>query len=181
MRNIKRPSIFLIILFFCVNLISSQSLVELAKREKERRARLKGRSVTVLTANTIKIKARKSALSSAQAVNPDADSGQSETDSPPVNRTITPKVKPVPAEKKAAQEVKIRESRQAIEERWKKAQEYVELLTLKMNALQLEFTSMDDMRSRAEIQRQIAETFKKLQAAQEEEKNIKAELDALKR
>jgi aspartate oxidase len=53
----------------------------------------------------------------------------------------------------------------------------VALLTLKMNALWQEFYSMDDMTPRDHIQRQISETYLKLQKAQIDAEQAKKEME----
>ncbi|MCP2605249.1 hypothetical protein NLC29_03750, partial [Candidatus Aminicenantes bacterium AH-873-B07] len=75
------------------------------------------------------------------------------------------------------QEMFWRKRKEEYEQRWKKAKEYVELLTLKMNGLWQEFYSMDDMTSRDKIQREISETYQKLLRAQQEEARTKKELE----
>ncbi|MFC2158900.1 hypothetical protein ACFLT9_13790 [Acidobacteriota bacterium] len=177
----KKLSVILIVLLFCVNFISSQSLVELAKKEKERRARLKDKKIIVLTANSLKNKDKKSAVISTRAQATPVVQNQEENESPSTKRTITPRVKTPPSKKEAAIVPEKLENRKDLEIKWNKAVEYVELLTLKMNALWQEFYSMNDMRSREELQRQIREAFIKLQAAQAEELSLKTKLDTRKR
>lgn len=63
-------------------------------------------------------------------------------------------------------------------EKLKHAQEYVELLTLKMNALWQEFYSMDDMTSRDWIQQQISKTYEKLLKAQEDEAKVRTQFES---
>ena len=177
----KKFSVFLIVLLFCVNFISSQSLAELSKKEKERRARLKDKKVIVLTVNSLKNKDKKSAVISRQTQASPDEQNQGENESPPTKRTITPRVKTPPKKKEAAIVPEKLENRKDLEIKWNKAVEYVELLTLKMNALWQEFYSMNDMRSREELQRQIREAYIRLQAAQAEELSLKTELDTRKK
>jgi vacuolar-type H+-ATPase subunit D/Vma8 len=58
-------------------------------------------------------------------------------------------------------------------EAWKKAKEYVELLTLKMNALWQQFYALTDMQTKDSIQREISDTYEKLLKAQEEETRLR--------
>jgi hypothetical protein len=175
----KKASVLIIMVFFCAGILSSQSLVELSKKEKERRAKLKGKKIIVLTTAAVRNSKRRSAIiitetpnSRVAAISADLDKEQSSS----TTRKIIPKTQgqDLNQDKKEAEEP------QQLENKWKKAEEYVQLLTLKMNTLWQEFYSMDDMRSRDEIQRQISDTFQKLLQAQEDEKKLKTELDAIK-
>jgi len=65
----------------------------------------------------------------------------------------------------------------SLEEAWKKASEYVDLLTLKLNALWAEFYGQTDMKSKDYIQMQISETYEKLTRAQEEEASLRQEYE----
>jgi len=65
----------------------------------------------------------------------------------------------------------------SLEEAWKKAREYVDLLTLKLNALWAEFYGQTDMKSKDYIQMQISETYEKLTRAQEEEASLRQEYE----
>jgi hypothetical protein len=175
----KKASVLITMIFFCAGILSSQSLVELSKKEKERRAKLKGKKITVLTVAAVRKSKRRSAIiitetpnSRVEAIPADLDEEKSSTTS----KKIIPKTR----EQDLNQDKKEAEDLQQLENKWKKAEEYVQLLTLKMNALWQEFYSMDDMRSRDEIQRQISTTYQKLQKAQEDEKKLKTELDAIK-
>jgi len=170
----------MIMVFFCAGILSSQSLSELSKKEKERRAKLKGKKIIVLTAAAARNSRRQSAIIIAKT--PDSKVGTTSTgqdEEKPSSKTK--KIIPKTREQDSNQKKKKAEDSQQLEDKWKKAEEYVQLLTLKMNALWQEFYSMDDMRSRGEIQRQISQTYEKLQKAQEDEKKLKTELDATKK
>jgi len=69
------------------------------------------------------------------------------------------------------------EIRTELEQKWISAKEYADLLELKMNGLWQEYYSMDDMAPRDNIQKQISETFARLQEAREREAKAKEELD----
>jgi hypothetical protein len=155
------------------SVLLSQSLVEIAQKERERRAALKGKKTVVVTnAELAKVK-RKSAVEVA-ALPPAAtlqkpapaappDSAGPEPPEPPVSTVAPPSAPPVPA------------ARQELQERWDKAKEYVELLTMKMGALYQEFNALRDPYAQEAVRKTISETYAKLQTAQEEE--IKARLE----
>lgn len=70
-----------------------------------------------------------------------------------------------------------REQKASREAEWKKAKEYVDLLTTKMNYLHQYFFSLDDMLYREKTQREINEMFFKLPRARQGEAKAKEELD----
>ncbi|MCP2520201.1 hypothetical protein NLC82_02985 [Candidatus Aminicenantes bacterium AC-335-A11] len=171
----------LLILFFSSlllnSLVLSQDLVEVAKKEKERRARLKGKKAIVVTNHNLhKFRGREAIIVRSSGTVPGRISRI-----PPVSpapRTYQPrKVSSVSVSELDRQEMFWREKKKEYEERWRKAKEYVDLLTLKMNGLWQEFYSLDDMTSRDKIQREISETYQKLLKAKEEEARAKKELE----
>jgi len=177
-----------------VSFLHSQSLAELAKKEKERRAALKGKTATVVTtADLAKVKKRpavESAVSKEQAVEEaagetgaaeaaaqqgavaagsgqEAGTGQAEAAAPP-DKSV--EILPNPQEPaQTAQDIKAK-----LDELTKAAgekQELVDLLNLKMNTLYQQFYSLESLKSRETIQAQISDTYDKL---------LKAELESAK-
>jgi hypothetical protein len=183
---------FLVSLFLPLLLVSflqSQSLAELAKKEKERRAALKGKGATVTTsADLAKVK-RKPAVesarqeqtaeeSAAQAGQADVKTRQGET--PPVAGQPAvaaaagaekPAEETPPGETPAMSEKEFQAKQAELVEASKQKQEMIDLLTLKLNSLYQEFYGLDNMKSREIIQAQISDTYDKL---------LKAETDANK-
>lgn len=178
---------FLSLFLFLASLISAQSLAELAKKEKERRASLgEKKSLVVTNEDLAKVK-RRPALETSRPVSEVSGStlgsfeqgtaeGESEAISSgqTVHRVISepssPMSPPFDIGSRAGEQKQLEEAHQ-------KAQEYVELLTLKLNALWQEFYSLDDMTPRDQIQQAIAETYLKLQKAQEEEEKLRQQLE----
>mgnify|MGYP001133368712 CR=1 FL=1 len=64
-----------------------------------------------------------------------------------------------------------------LQERWDKAKEYVELLTLKMGALWQEFNGLRDPQAKEAVRQSISETYAKLSTAQEEETRARLEFE----
>ncbi len=64
-----------------------------------------------------------------------------------------------------------------LEDQLNKAQELVDLLTMKMNALWQQFYNMDNMETRDKIQLEISETYNKLLKAQEGQVRAEEELN----
>lgn len=181
----------LVLPLFLVSFLQSQSLAELAKREKERRAALKGRTATVITtADIAKVKKRPAVetttqeqtvgegTETAQAVEAGQVEGQAQEGAAPPAGTEAAAAKPVeppkPQETAPAQTPSLSEkdykARQAeLTKTAQDKQEMVDLLTLKMNSLYQELYSLDNLKSRELLQAQISDTYDKL---------LKAELDA---
>lgn len=146
--------IFSLILFS--NLLFSQSLLELAEKEKARRAKLKGKKAVVVTNADLKNLKRRPALTVIKAP------------------LIEGRLPVYPIEKIKREDL---EDQKRLEGQWKMANESADLLTLRMNELQQRFFSFENLYDRAEMQREIAETYQKLQQAQQEAKIAKRELD----
>jgi hypothetical protein len=171
-----------------VSFLHSQSVAELAKKEKERRAALKGKTATVITtADLAKVKKRpavESSVSKEQALEEAAtEAGAAEaaaqegagTGQAAAAEAAAAPDKPVetlPDLQPAAPTAKDIKAR--LDELAKTAgekQELVELLNLKMNALYQQFHSVESIKSRETIQAQISDTYDKL---------LKAELESAK-
>jgi len=181
----------------------SQELAELSAKEKKRRADLKKKSSIVLTnanLNSLKGKAavhievpEKKAPAEPQASKSESVAVKSSDPNAIVPEYTPPDKEAVTEAKAAAEAGETAESdaaepkekadpssgksaeigEQNIQEKWMKAKELVELLTLKMNYLKHEFSSMDDMISRDHLLRQLDETLKKLEAAKREEEELR--------
>jgi hypothetical protein len=189
MRKAKWLAALLLPLFLA-SFLQSQSVADLAKKEKERRAALKGKTATVITtADLAKVKKRPAV----EATNPEAagegtQAAQTEGQGgavPPGTAehpqaagaeaaTVPPAEQPEPGSASPAQPPALSEkdykAKQAeLAKTAQDKQDMVDLLTIKMNALYQEFYSLDNMKSREMVQAQISDTYDKL---------LKAELDA---
>jgi hypothetical protein len=176
----KRTLIIIFAFFFCASLLSAQSLVELSKREKARRASLKKRA-KVVTNIDLQSVIRTSGVIITPPAPPEGEvqvEGEEpvQGEQPPAaQEEAPPQEEPVPDELEEAQEAP--DMQDVLAEKWRKAIEYRELLNLKMNALMQEFNSMNDMTPREDIQRQIAETNKALEQAKKDEESAKREYE----
>jgi hypothetical protein len=164
------------IIFLAATLLPGQTVIEAAKKEKERRDSVKGIPVVVVTnADLIRTK-KKPAV-----IQPSAEAASTGVTSVPA--ATAPRPSPVPAAAPPYQNIKAEQAKlfeqekTDIEGRLKAAGEYVSLLKLKMTALQQQFYNFSNTTSRDQIQKDISETYQKLQAASAEEAKIKAELD----
>ncbi len=157
---------------FLTCVLSSQSLVDLAKKEKERREKLKNQEKTVVTNADLSNIKRGPALTTSRQ--PDFSEG-SATAGSSAEMSAQDKAEPSGARPRSSgarsqdraepQENTTNE----LEQKWKSKREQVGLLTTRVNGLWQEFYSMDDMGSREGIQRNISETSLRLQKAKEEE------------
>lgn len=180
--------------------LQAQSLADLAKKEKDRRAALKGRATVITSADIAKVKKRPAVETAAveQAAGEDqaAQAGEAGAAVPPEGAATVQAgaeaataltgaeeaiAEPPAADKPA--EAAPPEAAPAMSEKDVQArglelakavedkQERVDLLTLKMNSLYQEFYSLDNLKSREMLQAQISDTYDKL---------LQAESDALK-
>ncbi len=181
---------------FLVSVLQSQSLAELARKEKERRAALKGKTATVITtADIARVKKRPAVetttqeqtvgegTDTAQAVEA-AQAGQVEGQAqegvtPPSGTEAAAGAKPVeppkpqettPSQPGTLSEKDYRAKQAELTKAAQDKQEMVDLLTLKMNSLYQELYSLDNLKSRELLQAQISDTYDKLLKAEMEAK-----------
>ncbi len=165
--------------------LQSQSLADLAKKEKERRAALKGKATMVTSADVAKVKKRPAVEATAgqAAVEGEAQAGEA---APPAQQVAAPPVEGQQAaeaaaapEKAAAEEAsaedeaaksaaEIQKKQKELADLAQEKIEMVELLNLKLNALYQEFQGLDNIKSREMIQLQISDTYDKLLKAETE-------------
>lgn len=153
----------------------SQSLVELARKEKERRESLKGQVGAVVTNEDLaKVTKTPAIETSGVAVIPETIL-ESETASEegaavqgPIYRIIPRVAPPGPALVGEGASGDQTSSSGDPAEQLRRAEEMVELLTLKMNALWQKFYNMDDMTTQDLVQQEISDTYEKLVKAQED-------------
>jgi hypothetical protein len=183
-------------LLFMASLLFSQSVTDLAKKEKERRAAVKGKPASVITNEDLaKLKKKPAVQVAEEARAAEAETVQTEAEAE--GQAGAAQAPPAKAEQAAqAQEAAAEQQQQQqqpaqpllSEKDFKaklvelggnldRAQERFDLLTLKMNALWMEFNNMDDMKSRELLQRQISETYDKLTQAQLDVARAQSELD----
>jgi hypothetical protein len=173
----KKIFVFVFLPLLLGSFLYSQTLVEIAAKERERRESLKGKKAKVITnAELAKLKKRP-ALEIPAAETPPAteEAKAAQPPSPPPAQALQPQppsAELVPADRSQA-------TLKEAQLRWEKAKEYVELLTLKMGALWQEHYGLDATASKEPVQQAISETFIKLEQAQEEEGRARQELERL--
>jgi hypothetical protein len=155
----------------CTAFLSSQSVVEAAKKEKERRAKLKKKSAKVVTNADLKKKKNSPGVSGTPAQSTEAE------DNNPESETISQKKEETPQPEKDAVKDEPANT-ELLKQEYEKAKERVEQLLLKMDALWQKYSNPGDMTPKDRVQSEIARTYLMLQKAQEEASKAEKELDA---
>ncbi len=179
--NIKKIVAGFILPFLLTSLLCSQSVVELAKKEKQRRTnlRLQGKRGKIVTKADLKNIKRGAALTTILSLTSSSES-QRVTSTPEESLTReeqpseTQAAEPVKAEDEEVEGLKTLQAQ--LEDQWDKAKEDVNTLSRKLNTLWKQFYSMDDLTAREDVQREISETSQQLQKAKEEETSIREDL-----
>lgn len=176
MKTARIAALGAAIIFAAATLLPGQTVVEAAKKEKERRESLKGAQGVVVTNTDLVLTKKKPAVihPAGSEMPPGENSPQPATVRLPSPQTGAGLPSP---DVKAEQAKLFEQEKSDIEGRLKAAQEYISLLKLKMAALQQQFYNFSNTTSREQIQKEISETYQKLQAASAEEVKIKAEMD----
>ena len=181
--SLKKIIVGISLPLFLTSVLSSQSLVELAKKEKERREKLKGQKGTVVTNVDLTNIKRGPALTTSRQPG-DTEAGARAGESSDLSSLDKAEPSGTRSRTSVATGADRAEPQQKtpdeLERKWKSAREQVGLLTTSMNGLWQEFYSMDDMSSREKIQRQISETSLRLQKAKEEEARVRKEYQAVR-
>jgi hypothetical protein len=171
---LKKLSLLLLFYFLLFSFVSAQTLVELAKKEKERREKIQRKEIVVIT-NTDLIKMKKKPA----LANPLPALTQQEvtetvrqilsTEGPALDLPNT-----IDSEASTSEESP---SVEELEEAWNTAEETASLLALQLRALLQEFYSQDDKSAKEDILRQMNETSLELEQAQKEAEAAKQNLD----
>jgi hypothetical protein len=177
----------LVLPLLLASFLQSQSLTELAKKEKERRAALKGKATTVTAAEVAKVKKRPSVEAKEAQVEIEGEAQAGEA-APPAQQEAAPPPAAAAAEKTAAKETppvdeaaksaaELQKRQKELADKAQEKTEMVELLNLKLNGLYQEFQGLENIKSREIIQLQISDTYDKLLKAQAESAKAQKELE----
>lgn len=159
----------------CAGIISGQSLVELAKKEKARREKAKGKKIQVVTNADL----YKKDIKRAQPAPPPEDAATKESSQPPAAKKTPVLLSRSPAPQETAEEKAARIT--ALQSEWEKAKDKVEELSQKMNMLWQAYYSQTDTTRKGLLQQQISLTHLQLLQASQEEEQLKTQLDELKK
>jgi hypothetical protein len=180
----------LVLPLFLASFLQSQSLAELAKKEKERRAAMKGKTTVITSADVAQVKKRPAveAAPDTVTIEGEAQAAEGAAGAPPEGappaaggqaaEAAAEAPAPTPQEDQAAQAAKDLEKRQTeLADAAQQKAELVELLTLKMNALYQEFYGLENLKSRELLQIQISDTYDKLLKAETESAKAQKDLE----
>lgn len=170
---IKKLLGIIILPIICTSLIFSQSLAELAKKEKERREKLKGIEVTFVTNADLKKFQKSKASIVNKTKNP--TTAKSNTPIPPLQIPVK-----LPLKAKSGEQNK-NEQESELENKIRKANDLVGLLNLKMRALWQHFYSTNNLVPKNQIQQQISQTYLQLQKAQHDLEILKKKTNTRKK
>ncbi|MDH4197474.1 MAG: hypothetical protein OEW05_08720 [Candidatus Aminicenantes bacterium] len=174
----RKVGVFFFLPFLLAGYLQSQSVAELAQKEKERRESLKGKKGILITNAVLASSKKKAAVTVEEPVGTVVQEG--ETAAPPETageQAQGEQAQPA-AEEEFISESEFRVFKSNYENAWKDNQRGVDDLTQRMNELWQSYYSMNDMTSRDLIQQRIAETYQALLKAQEDVVKYKADFDA---
>jgi hypothetical protein len=172
----------------CSSILLSQSLVEVAKKEKERRAQIKGKSGKVVTNDDLK-KVKKQPkivtnedLKKGQRLPSVSVPSQQASKEDKSEKEEKPEIKVTPANSDSPEQAKTDETKhlEDLELKYEKAGKQVEMLTAKMNGLFMKYYSTNNTTPKEMIQSEISRTGLQLQKARDDEEKAKKELEDLK-
>jgi hypothetical protein len=188
--SIKRVLAFGFLSLFLASFLCAQSVAELAQKEKERRAALKGKTAQVVTNSDLAKMNKKLAVDTTVHRGAAIDTPQSPAAATPADAKKAAAAEPTagaqpaapapqnpPPDQATLAEKEYRERMTELTDKASKAQEMIDLLGLKMNTLWQEFYNTNDMKSREYVQFQISETYDKLTKAETDAAKAKKELD----
>jgi hypothetical protein len=179
-----KPFGVVVLVFFLVGQTFGQSIVETAKKEKDRREALKGGKIIAVTNTDLLRTKKKPALIETQpGAPPLPENAEVETETASALPTAVPAAasSAVAADSQAgalqSEPVTPSGEQQAeLQNRYDRAKERAELLDLKMRSLRQQLFTFNSMSSKDQIQKAIGETYKTLLEAQTEATQAKADL-----
>jgi hypothetical protein len=173
----KRALIVVMVLGLAVSL-GAQSLVELAKREKERRAQFQGRHAPVITRRELALVKKTGAI---EVIRPEgiagdetAGAGQAENEVGLINPGTNEETAGQPAAENA--EDPIPDTPEALADQLRTVDELVASLTDEMNALRQRYESQDAMVPGYVLQEQLDVANQRLARAQARQSAIEAKM-----
>lgn len=179
----KSGKVIALVLFLGMAVCASgQDLAGAAKKEKERRASLKNKPAVTVTNSDLAKVSKKASVELAQVQTEGQDvpppEGEGAPPAAPANKPSAVEAAPGKSGARITEEEADAEVRRTeLKDKYDRAKERLEFLTLKMRALQQQYFSFNTMQSKAQVQQELAETNLKLQAATAEEAKLKKEFD----
>jgi hypothetical protein len=175
-------------LLVCSSLLLSQSLVDVAKKEKERRAKLKGKSGKVVTNEDLtKIKKQPEVVTNEDLKKnerqPSVSTPDLQVSSEDIpERAEKPEKKPTQTKSDSTEQTESDETKhlESLLLKYEEAKDQVEKLTTKMNGLFMKYYSPDNTTPKEMIQSEISRTALQLQKARDDEEKAKKGLEDFK-
>jgi hypothetical protein len=180
----KKIVILVFLPLFLASFGLGQSLAEAAKKEKERRENLKGRITSVMT-NADLAKVKKKPAVPAPAETAPAEGQEAGQAAPKNSPAGTGQPRPAVPQNQMSQEPQTftrtgsAENQAALEAKWNRAKEWVELLKVKMLALQQQMALAGNQPPKDQIQKEMNDLSQRIQQAQADEKKAKEDLDKI--
>lgn len=181
--SVKKTMVFLSLPLICAVFLCSQDLVELARKEKARRARLQTKKTVVVTNRDLKRMRPQSGVESRTTQPLESEipvttirSGQAspgeevEQRDPAIRVTVEQSTEQIEAPPQIS-----------LEEKWRRANNRVGHLNLKLTQLGQQYYSAETSERRAQIQSQIESTSRELEQAKLEAEKLRTELDKPKK
>lgn len=157
---------------FLSSFLLSQSLAELAKKERERREKLKGKkSILITNADLVRLR-RSPAVSTSRTITGQQKSRRSIPSKEKLSQTEPPS-----RELEGVDKMEFRNPKKDLEAKLREAIESAELLSFKMNSLWQEYHSNSDKNIKERIQSKIHQTSQKLAKARKDEEETRKELE----
>ncbi|MBN1225173.1 MAG: hypothetical protein JXB23_18125 [Candidatus Aminicenantes bacterium] len=170
----KGLALSIIVFFITLSVLPAQSLVEAAKKERERRAKLNKKAEKVITNEDLKKMKRMPGVST--TADQEKDGEETRTDPVLASPRNRDRVRP-----KQVDDRKDSTAGKALEQKYEKAKEYAELLTIKLNGLWQKYHNLDDATPKERVQSEISQTYLLLQKAQLDAEKAKDDWDAFQK
>jgi hypothetical protein len=177
----------LVLPLFLASFLQSQSLAELAKKEKERRAAMKGKGTVITSADIAKVKKRpavesipETAAAGEEGLAGEAAVVTQQEGAPPAAGAQAAEAAATETPPDDQADLAAKDTQKKLTELTdlaKEKSELVELLNLKMNALYQEFYGLENLKSRELLQIQISDTYDKLLKAETESAKAQKDLE----
>jgi outer membrane lipoprotein-sorting protein len=169
---VKKALCAILLPLFLASFAAAQTVVEAAKKEKERREDIKAKASVVVT-NADLTKTKKKASTTAPFSVPPAE-GEIAGKAVVVAATANADAE---AQRQAEIAKRYLEMKAELEDKAAKTKERTELLDLKLKSLQQRFFTFNSMQSKDQVQQEIAQTYQTLQAAAAEQVKAKDDLE----
>lgn len=184
MRACFAFTLIFIITILVINITYAQSLADIAKKEKERREKIKT-PAKVITNETVQEHLQGKGNPPGTIMQPSEEGAESDTTSIPTiatqeESTKSEKASSEPTDMEGNNESYWRSKIQDAKERITNMEKQVDDLQLRLNSLQMSFYAMDDPNQRQLLNVEIDKTFEMLAKAKDDLQKAKQDLEDIK-